>query len=297
MGQLGALCVADTTRHIGAVAERFSSSEDVDLAELCVDAYEIQWPVVFGSYYRTGHGNPDHRGDAARRLVVNWREWEAAAARAHRVVSASCDRLASHVTLEGQLRYVVMIGVGDSNGWVITFDERPTLFLAVELLPDAPYDEILVLHELVHVAHQEQASFDDDDSSVADVLLQEGLATALSARLRPGFDHDDYLWFGRPDVSQWRRACLGAWGHIVRELLAAADSRKVDDLRRFFTGSENSAVDGVPGRAGYLVGMLGVEQLLHSVPAERLLGQPLGSVTPLLLAAIEHIDDPMMGSA
>jgi hypothetical protein len=127
------------------------------------------------------------------------------------------------------------------------------------------------------------------------VLLQEGLATALSARLRPGFHHDDYLWFGRPDLSEWRRVCMEAWDHIIREVLAAADSQKVDDIRRFFTGSETSAADGVPGRAGYLVGMLGVEQLLRSVPAEQLLRQPLRSVTPLLLAAIEHTD-PTPGS-
>jgi predicted Zn-dependent protease DUF2268 len=290
MGQSHALCVADTTGDLEALAKEFSGSLGADLAALWVSGYESWWPEVFSSYYRTGHGNPEHRGGAAQRLVACWRDWKAAAVRAHGVVSSASGRLGGDLVLAGELRYLVMVGVGDSNGWVTIFDQHPTLFLAVEVLPDAPYDEILVLHELVHVAHQEQTSYDDDESSVADRLLQEGLATALSARLLPGFDADEYLWFGRPDALRWRRACVEAWDHTIRQILAVAGSREIDDLRRFFGGTEMNSTDGVPGRAGYLVGTLGIERLLRTVPVEQLLGEPLESVSPLLLAAIQQID-------
>ncbi|MGH3428353.1 MAG: hypothetical protein ACRDQZ_12430, partial [Mycobacteriales bacterium] len=256
-----------------------------------VGLYESRWPKVLSSYYRTGHGTPEHREDAAQQLLPGWRAWKAAGVRAHQLVSEASVRFGRDLGLVAELPYVVMVGVGDSNGWVTPFEGRSTLFLAVELLPGMPYDEILVLHELGHVAHQAQASIDDDESSVADVLLQEGLATALSARLRPGLEPDEYLWFGRPDgVSRWRQACYEAWDHCVAQLTDVADSREDADLRRFFSGGVGSSTDGVPGRAGYLLGALGVEYLLRTVPAEQLLREPLESATPLLLAAVQQID-------
>jgi hypothetical protein len=290
VGASHVFCVADTARDLEALAEQFSELAETDLAALWVSGYESEWGPVFSSYYRTGHGVPEHRVAAAKRLVGSWRTCEAARVRAHGLVAAAADRLADALGLVGGVPYVVMFGTGDSNGWVTVFEGQPTLFLAVELLPDAPYDEVLIVHELVHVAHQSHASYDDEDASVGEMLLQEGIATALSARLRPGLAPDDYLWFGRPGVSRWRASCLDVWDRCVSDIVSLAGSREVADVRRFFSGSEISVTDGVPGRAGYLIGALGVEQLLETVPVDQLLGQPVESVTPRLLEAIQQID-------
>jgi hypothetical protein len=64
------------------------------------------------------------------------------------------------------------------------FHGRRTLFVALELLGDPPYDGIVISHEALHLAHMHHgaATWPDD---VGAYLIQEGVATAASRELHP----------------------------------------------------------------------------------------------------------------
>ena len=52
---------------------------------------------------------------------------------------------------DDELHAVLMVGGGTSNGWVANHDGRRVLFLALETLGTPPYDDVLVVRELLHI--------------------------------------------------------------------------------------------------------------------------------------------------
>jgi hypothetical protein len=77
----------------------------------------------------------------------------AAVARARRV-------LVSFVQPAGPIPAVVLVGLGGANGWVASVRGAPTLFVAVERLPEPGLDVVLALHEMIHLVHLQRAAGD-----------------------------------------------------------------------------------------------------------------------------------------
>lgn len=80
---------------------------------------------------------------------------------------------------------ILLAGTTAANGWVDVHEGQPTLFLELTQLPPAPFDAVLVTHELTHVAHQRRQAAAWPET-VAALLFAEGLATAVSRDLVPG---------------------------------------------------------------------------------------------------------------
>lgn len=97
---------------------------------------------------------PPERADAALPILIEqataWGDALETAADAAR----EAERLLAGVVDVGEMLPVTaLVGVGVANGWAASTDGVPRLFLAVELLPRAPHDVVLALHEFVHVLH------------------------------------------------------------------------------------------------------------------------------------------------
>lgn len=55
------------------------------------------------------------------------------------------------IVREAELRAVALV---TANGWVDVYEGRPNRFLELAHLPPAPFDAVLIAHELTHVVHQ-----------------------------------------------------------------------------------------------------------------------------------------------
>jgi hypothetical protein len=183
---------------------------------------------------------------------------------------------------------VLLVGVGTSNGWVARWEGAPTLFLALELLPDPPYDEILVVHEMTHLAH-DRSRLEPWPETVGTRVFAEGLATAVSARMTPGRRPDEYLWFGDAH-RKWLDACDRRRAEIRAAVLDGLDlDEELGD--QFFSANPDRS-RGLPVRCGYWIGLLAVDRILAAEPersARLALSWSAETATERLAAAIASL--------
>lgn len=213
------------------------------------DVYEASHPEIFAKYYE-GWGDPEFRHDAADSVAglapkVSRREM-----RARALVSAAGQNFVDvGLFAEPDIPTVLLVGGHTSNGWVAEFNGQATLFLALEMLGPAPYDDILVVHESLHVAHA-QYSMPQWPATVAANLFLEGLAVAMSRRLRPGLMDSAYLWFGNSN-SRWVADCQGEEHRIRAHVLDDLESTSAEKRQSYFSISNESTL---PSRCGYWLG-------------------------------------------
>jgi hypothetical protein len=135
---------------------------------------------------------------------------------------------------------------------------EPTLFLAVECLPDDGYDVVLALHELLHAVHlQREAGGWTEDRPEVD-LFREGLAVHTTARLLPQVEASGHLWFA-PGRQDWIARCEREREAIRRGFLA--DWGRSGASARWFTGIADRP-GPLPVRCGYWLGWQVVDRLL-----------------------------------
>lgn len=223
-----------------------------DAARECAwtDQYEASWPDIFTTYY-SAWGDRGRRAEAAATapdLAATILQREQ---RAVRLVTGAAGRLRQVGLLdEVELDVVLLVGGHTSNGWVTTFRGRPMLFLALEFLADPPYDEILVVHEALHLAHHRLRGTDWLDTIAGDVVA-EGLAVALSRRLVAGHQDSAYLWF---DASHdhWVGECIRQDADIRALAAAHWDTDDADPEVAALLHARPSGA--VPARSGYWLG-------------------------------------------
>lgn len=218
--------------------------------------YEAAHPSIFESYY-SDWGNPDGRDEAADRVaelapLVKEREARAAAA----VARAGQDLVELGLLDDAAIPTVLLVGVGTSNAWATT-SGQPTVYIALESLPAAPFDTVLVLHEAVHYAQLKRAA-PDWPEHVGARLHQEGIATALTRQVHPGLADSAYLWFDGAH-QQWALTCAQREHEILRRLQANFDSNDPRIAEEFF-GNKPAIL---PTRCGYWAGDRIAQQLLQ----------------------------------
>jgi hypothetical protein len=235
-----------------------------------VTDYEAAHPAVFDTYYRAW-GLTDKRAEAARAVPTVAPALPALEARALSIASRAERRFLGLGLLDDDLDVVLMVGAHTSDGWVTQVDpgdERATLFIALEFLPDEPFDAVFISHEAFHVAHSRHgtASWPEDCTSS---LFSEGLAVAMARELQPGMSDSVYLW-SDDQHADWVDRCTKAGRAIAARALDLLDVLDDDPrVRALFTGHGDSA--GLPPRAGYWIGDLVVRRLLDEHPSSDLL--------------------------
>lgn len=221
-----------------------------------VTDYEAVHPAVFQTYY-SGWGDREQRDAAADDVTALAATIRRREARATTVVERAGRDLAELGVLDySDIPTVLMVGVHTSNGWV-TVEGEPTLFLALECLPDQPFDEVLALHEAVHVAQRRLAP-SEWPVSVAARLLLEGVPTAVTRQLRPGLADSAYLWFDDAH-EEWVNECQQREAEILPRVvgsLATEDSPVVSEL------FDNKKHTLLPTRCGYWIGEKVAQRLL-----------------------------------
>lgn len=260
---------------VGAWQELAEIPDADDRVAAWTTSYEARFPSVFEVYY-SAWGAPSRRREAALQAPTLKDQITAAEDRACHLLDQAENDFRERGLLQGELRAVLRVGGHTSNGWVAEHNGHRSLFLALEYLGTAPYDDLLVVHEITHVVQSQLSPSTGArkyGSSLA--VMVEGAATATSRALRPGHTDSAYLWMDGHHEA-WLDECNANAAAIASLLLRHADTP--DDDEEVAPLFRNRATPGIPARSGYWVGELiargmlqdgyGLHDLLSLGPAE-----------------------------
>ncbi|WP_344168286.1 hypothetical protein [Kribbella lupini] len=219
--------------------------------------YVERHPEVIDDFRRSGR-EPDPRaalGLYPKALELIRANAEAADGWVHEAAELVAPVLdARHLELQA----VVMVGLGTANGWVSDFGGRPTLFLAVERIPDATAARILAAHEFAHAVQLPLPEVPwTDIGPLGQWIYSEGFATALTAELLPEYGLAEHLWFG-DGYDDWLVDCLQVLPAAESAILSDLESEDDEVVGRYLTRNQGSPF---PDRVGYLVGTRLVQDL------------------------------------
>lgn len=173
---------------------------------------------------------------------------------------------------------IYFVGGFEKNPFVAPYDEtRLALCLPIE----TGNDDILLAHELTHIVHAKTASLSGDwERSIATVILEEGLATRVSAHIVPGENDREYVEF----TEGWLEKCQKNNRSILSGIIPYLQANQSEILMRFTFGEGTTGME----REAYFVGWEIVAHLitenkwtfatLASIPTEQhpsLIGQAI----------------------
>jgi Predicted Zn-dependent protease (DUF2268) len=237
-------------------AEGRACDEKVDLWHTL---YEDRHRDIFDVYYGA-YGRSDRLGDALDRFPHAVPIMRAAMSTAEECIARTVPRAAQlFADPEGDVPYVLMVGLFQSDAWATSLRGQPTSFLTLEHVASPRQLEITVAHEAAHTLHHRSALPPLHDwvhgGSVAEGLFSEGLAVLASARLVPGATDAEYLNNHGPDGPAWLAACARQWGEIRQRLLGEIEQVDPAHFRAYFAANKATAAQAeLPVRAGYVAG-------------------------------------------
>ncbi len=238
---------------VGAWQELAKIPDDAARVAAWVTSYEASTPSIFDLYY-SAWGDPARRSQAALQAPTMRRQIQTAEDRARHLISKAERDFRKRGLLAGELHAVLLVGGHSSNGWVAEHQGRRTLFLALEYLGSPPYDDLLVVHELSHVAQSQLSPATGKRTYPASLaVLVEGAATATTRALRPGHTDSAYLWMDEAHAD-WLANCNASASAIAALILEHPDAP--DHADAVAPLLRNRVVSGIPPRSGYWVGDL-----------------------------------------
>jgi len=215
------------------------------------EQYEAAHPEVFKVYYKHWGKteNRVHAADSAPDLspVIQDRE-----RRVRRLLDGTEKELRTQGLVEDGIDTVLLVGGHTSNGWVAEFRGRPTLFLALEFLPEPPFDQVLALHEGMHVVHHRLSDLGAWPETIGAALFAEGFAVAATRQLALNLEDTAYLWFD-DDHEPWVQRCCTDSKAIRSFALNSFDQPDLNDRSRgLFT--QHPLPGNLLPRCGYWLG-------------------------------------------
>jgi hypothetical protein len=213
-------------------------------------------------------------------LLARSRRAQVAIREAHAVLMAAMPDA-------GPIQAVVLVGLGGANGWATTIDGTPTLFMAVDRLPDPGYDVVLALHEMIHAEHQRRVAHDWPAHALDANLFREGLAVHATARLVPAMGASGHLWFA-PGMQPWIDRCQAARAFMRQRMLSEWHRDDPTAERQWFSGAPDRDGD-LPGRCGYWLGWDLMNSVLTRVPLDTAMTWPLVEASGRLQRQLETV--------
>jgi hypothetical protein len=186
------------------------------------------------------------------------------------------------------LRWVILVGMYWSDGWMVVRDGQPTCYIAVEMLESPMRAEILLLHEAAHVAHQICLGAEWENLlTLGDSLFAEGLATLVSAQIGPGLGEAAYLWAGKDQthlrmqpMSEWLAQCNAIWPALRLRLVHEIQATDAETINPYFLGDHAPA--DLPERVGYFAGYRLVSALAKTHPIAEMARWPSARIVQVL---------------
>jgi len=263
--------------------------------ELWRRLYEEPNRALFDLYY-SRYGTRGRAGQVLGRLLAAAPTIRETAPRVAALVERVVPRCATLLGfVEGDLRYVLMVGLFQSVAWQADFEGRPTSFLALETAPnqDLAAVELALAHETAHALHRLASGIKAEGTHVGEGLLCEGVAVLSSMRLCPGWPEAAYLLplettdDGQPRDA-WLADCERRGPELRDRLLADLDRDDVGTFAAYFWEANQHAPRGLPPRSGYVVGRRLVEALVDRHPLVEIVRWPREQAREMIRLALEQ---------
>lgn len=160
------------------------------------------------------------------------------------------------------LPLVLLVGVFNSDGWVTELNGTPTTFLALEVESNSKLAviDVVLAHELTHGLHAQCCDLKINTTTVGEGLFVEGLAVLVSTLIVPTTPEVVYLCPGGgktltgQSCSDWLADCYQQLSFLCQELLRDLERADEERYASYFWSRQQTKREGVPLRAGYVIG-------------------------------------------
>ncbi|MDP9471723.1 MAG: hypothetical protein M3Q71_13845 [Chloroflexota bacterium] len=151
------------------------------------------------------------------------------------------------------VRLVVFVGALEGNAFGTVKDGVPVVCVPVEQDPEQR--ALLLPHEFTHAVHITTAGLSGAwERSIAQLILEEGLATRTTAVLVPGHPPPAYVEDARAGATpDWFRRCAGREGTILRGIRAHLADGNSEAVARFTFGAGTTGLEREAYYAGWVV--------------------------------------------
>src|SRR5699024_770996 len=196
---------------------------------------------LWKEHYNFAAFPPGYEQQAREQLNQTWekyqshieqiRNWELEQRKLERIYKDIKTLLGS----EEDIPFVIVFFVSafDNSAFVAPYDEHKTMLC----LPiENELSDIIVVHELTHIVHAETASLEMNwERSVAELILQEGLALHVSKYLVPGEKDEAYIEMG---IEQgWLQSCHEHRTKILNGITPYLSDSKGEVIVKFTFGT------------------------------------------------------------
>lgn len=164
-------------------------------------------------------------------------------------ICKSCSNIFNIRNLE--LNFVTMVGQYHANAFVTPFNGT-TAFYFLEQMPEQKYLDVLLGHEITHLFQFSQLIKESQETTMAENIFMEGLASFASSIICPGFSKAEYLAFNSQS-SEWLLDCEKYLPKLKAEIVDNLENREYSYFMKYFSGN-NEYTSGIPKRIGYLLG-------------------------------------------
>lgn len=161
-----------------------------------------------------------------------------------------------------EIQINLVVGNTSTNAFVTNFRGR-SLFIFAERLPDDPYRDVLISHELSHVIHQESYAETCNDPTVLDLIFLEGVAINLSKIACPGLEVMEYINFSKDAKESERKGYIKEHFDQIKSDVLRSDN---EIIKLYMSGSKSNK-----SRIGYDIGYYLVEILMNQLGVEKVL--------------------------
>jgi len=192
-------------------------------------------------------------------------------------------KVADVLGLDGpfEMQVTAYVGAFDGNAFTMAQDRKP--MVAVPLEMDAAQRALVFPHEMTHAVHIATAGLSGGwERSIAETIMQEGLAMHVAQVVSPGRDVRAYI----EHEKGWYDTAMAKSDTILRGLLPDLDKSDSPTVFRYTMGTGNTNTE----REAYLAGWLVVGDLLErgrSLPD--IARVPSAEMPGLVRTTIEHI--------
>jgi hypothetical protein len=179
----------------------------------------------------------------------------------------------------------VFVGGLEDNAYAYCAGATPVVNLPVEQEPDR---RALVLpHEFTHAVHMLAANLSGEwERPISQVVMEEGLATRVTAALVPGRPDDGYVAYFTDGngASDWFEQCAARETALLAGLRPFLANSRSETVARFTFGGGTTGLE----REAYYAGWVLVGQLLaQSRTLAELAATPVDALAPLIERALD----------
>ena len=164
-------------------------------------------------------------------------------------------KVADVLGLDGpfEMQVTVYVGAFDGNAFTMAQDGKPIVSIPLEM--DAAQRALVLPHEMTHAVHIATAGLSGGwERSIAETIMQEGLAMHVAQTVTPGRDVRAYI----EHKPGWYDAAMAKSDAILRGLLPELDKSDSPTVFRYTMGTGSTSTE----REAYIAGWLVVGELL-----------------------------------